>query len=510
MADRILDLRLAVDGQPGIVDQTLDGVLPTYDLLNELRNHQRADYPYCCGVLFPRTEPDVELKMADAYLCSDGFFTEDQDVTHTLTDTDRYMSYVIYYFRQRRYTVPTYIESLQQAYALTGHPCWSVARSIPDVKSYTQDMDEYTSDELMFSKPGPVNLALSGVRKMTMSRNFLYDAGNAQTVSFPDLEELYSNATGNAGYHLAGNISGYGLFLGSLKILGAKSTISYYNRYIKHYINNSLEECAGTIMTSALNLERVTLLSLKNLTGVSFSDCAKLRYIEALNLTKSSGTLAQNCAALTELSLPALATVSGGTFVYNCAALKKFETNIETIKGGILVDNCSALEELNALKLTELTNGTIIRGYTKVRHLHLPSLRYRRNGGDNGFVFGIQSDGEMDIYLPNLIELSSHVGVNHPGPRFNFHLGAIVGGKFSFTDRYNNTNMTVTVLPGFRSKLSITQCQAMTAEMLRDLIANLGDNTGYPTLALTLGATNLAKLTDEDIAIATTKNYTVA
>lgn len=165
----------------------------------------------------------------------------------------------------------------------------------------------------MFSKPGPVNLALSGVRKMTMSRNFLYDAGNAQTVSFPDLEELYSNATGNAGYHLAGNISGYGLFLGSLKILGAKSTISYYNRYIKHYINNSLEECAGTIMTSALNLERVTLLSLKNLTGVSFSDCAKLRYIEALNLTKSSGTLAQNCAALTELSLPALATVSGGT-----------------------------------------------------------------------------------------------------------------------------------------------------------------------------------------------------
>lgn len=50
----------------------------------------------------------------------------------------------------------------------------------------------------------------------------------------------------------------------------------------------------------------------------------------------------------------------------------------------------------------------------------------------------------------------------------------------------------------------------MTAEMLRDLIANLGDNTGYPTLALTLGATNLAKLTDEDIAIATTKNYTVA
>lgn len=75
MADRILDLRLAVDGQPGIVDQTLDGVLPTYDLLNELRNHQRADYPYCCGVLFPRTEPDVELKMADAYLCSDGFFT---------------------------------------------------------------------------------------------------------------------------------------------------------------------------------------------------------------------------------------------------------------------------------------------------------------------------------------------------------------------------------------------------------------------------------------------------
>lgn len=50
----------------------------------------------------------------------------------------------------------------------------------------------------------------------------------------------------------------------------------------------------------------------------------------------------------------------------------------------------------------------------------------------------------------------------------------------------------------------------METEMLRDIINNLGDNTDGEPISIIFGATNLAKLTDEDIAIATAKNYSLS
>lgn len=75
MADKVLGLRLAVEGQPGIVDQSLGGRLPYTDLLNLLRNNRRADLPYCYAVR--HALESVMLAGADAYLCSDGFFSEE-------------------------------------------------------------------------------------------------------------------------------------------------------------------------------------------------------------------------------------------------------------------------------------------------------------------------------------------------------------------------------------------------------------------------------------------------
>ena len=50
-----------------------------------------------------------------------------------------------------------------------------------------------------------------------------------------------------------------------------------------------------------------------------------------------------------------------------------------------------------------------------------------------------------------------------------------------------------------------------TREALVEIIGNLRDMTGYASSrTLTMGATNLAKLTEDDIAVATDKNWTVA
>lgn len=62
----------------------------------------------------------------------------------------------------------------------------------------------------------------------------------------------------------------------------------------------------------------------------------------------------------------------------------------------------------------------------------------------------------------------------------------------------------------YRFNVSESSVTKLNREALLEIIGNLRDMTGSTSLTLTLGATNLAKLTEEDIALATEKNWTVA
>lgn len=58
--------------------------------------------------------------------------------------------------------------------------------------------------------------------------------------------------------------------------------------------------------------------------------------------------------------------------------------------------------------------------------------------------------------------------------------------------------------------LNFSWSNKLTAETMVNMFLALKDNTGTTAKTLTLGATNLAKLTDEQIQIATNKNWNVA
>lgn len=87
------------------------------------------------------------------------------------------------------------------------------------------------------------------------------------------------------------------------------------------------------------------------------------------------------------------------------------------------------------------------------------------------------------------------------------NLGAQVGASLSFN---KITTSAINILPGFTGNLSFPNATSITADKLRELLANLGDNSDGPTYRIQMGATNLAKLTDEEIAVATAKNYTLS
>lgn len=89
---------------------------------------------------------------------------------------------------------------------------------------------------------------------------------------------------------------------------------------------------------------------------------------------------------------------------------------------------------------------------------------------------------------------------------FNNHkLNSIVGNRTIDDVLANN----IGALNGLNVGLSFWSARAIDRASLRAIINGLADLTGQTAQTLTLGATLLAKLTEEDIAIATNKNWTI-
>lgn len=92
------------------------------------------------------------------------------------------------------------------------------------------------------------------------------------------------------------------------------------------------------------------------------------------------------------------------------------------------------------------------------------------------------------------------------------HFGSVQGGVLNPRVRLSShrKHYFVSVEPGFRSELRIEAFTEMSAGQLMAIITNLADNTGYDTIPIVFGASNLAKLPEEDIAVATSKNYSLS
>lgn len=104
-------------------------------------------------------------------------------------------------------------------------------------------------------------------------------------------------------------------------------------------------------------------------------------------------------------------------------------------------------------------------------------------------------------------------------PAFNFY--SISSTTYNFS--YANSQSTDDWLSGcsnlerihivdihYNFNISQSEVTKLDRDALVEIIGNLRDMTGSSAKTLTMGATNMAKLTDEDIAVATAKNWTVA
>ncbi len=407
MADKVLGLRLAVEGQPGIVDQSLGGRLPYTDLLNLLRNNRRADLPYCYAVR--HALESVMLAGADAYLCSDGFFSEEGG-EHVFTDfVDRW---VIYYFRNADYllTAPT---PCLEAVALNGRPQFSLAETkMASLRSYTEE--EYGLEAGLTSmRSALTEIVLSGV----VRTNMIIGTSGTRSLSLLGLQQVGSTLIRESDVR--------SLHLPSIKDLGSRLA----------YGPNSLES--------------VSLPALETLRrdGCIIEQCNNVKKMDVSKLSEIGGRVAFQCAGLTELTLPSLTTCG-----YPYGEFYMFGS---------------------------------MRGIKADMHVHVPRLE------------------RMGCYVTNS-------NLDESDKDIHIHFGAPQGGVLNVRANYAASHVFVSVEPGFRSRLDISRLTAMTAGMLREIISNLADNTDNATIPVIFGAANLAKLPEEDIAVATSKNYSLS
>lgn len=485
MAQKVMDLPLAVEGQEGIIDHTANGVIDGYDLLNELHKHQRQDYPYCCGVEFvPYLHKTVVLSGAEAYLCSDGFFTTEQEVEHTFAEDNKLSHYIIYYFSYPTYQVPTAINPAIKLIAYNGQPRFILSNYYcPVVQSYTNERYSVGSAEIGLDASSLVgDIMLSGIETMNGSIGTAADNKALCSISLPHLRNLES------GGYIANHLPQlYNLSIPNLEV--SSGTVAY--------------EC--DILT---NLELPSLNKVEN--GYIINYCASLLYLGLPNLTEiSGGNIAYGCSKLKSLELPNLVKSSGGIIV-GCTALESLSVpNLIELNGGNIIQSPTNIEELILPKLEKQTSGNILgyQSYAKVVRCpklvsasSIPSTPLFNNCGKSGL--------SIDIYMP---VITNYIPIQNIPQQLNFHLGTQQGCDIVFVTYSSITGVKiVTIEQGFRSSLNVSKLTSLTVESLQGIIDNLADNNDYEPLTLTLGTTLKNKLSEEYIAIATAKNYNIA
>lgn len=409
MADKVLGLQLAVEGDPQYVEH--DSRVGGYDLYNVMHNHRKAEFPYMYAVSV--NAPKVTLSGADAYLCSDGYFTEESG-THKMPFAQEH--YVIYYFRNKSFTLTA-----------------TAAR-------YINEMCVYNGAPIVnFDRVSVRSLAIYG-------------------------DEPFSTD----------NINAFRIYGGGFANIAVESLES-------GYVQMDSIEVASFRMPNFKVLRGGTIFSY--LHGIQSAMLPSLA-------TVSGGTIAGSCAALAELALPSLATVSGGTIANSCAALTELALPsleiIDTNNDMRMCDNCKKASVLS-MPVVKSVN------YLKGRHLFRP--------------FSSVTVNRLVVDMPVCEHYSgSFTDVRTDGALCELRFGTAI--KDISTQCRSSETLAISIGKG--AITSVDTAANWDTEALKQLLADLGDNTGGETKQLRIGASEIAKLTEEDIALAVAKNYSLS
>lgn len=482
LAGKIRDLHLWVPDDPAIVDETYYGKINKHILMQEIANHKRAGYEGMVGFMY-ENGITVDLKEADAYWCSDDYFTEEGG-EHTIIDTDasKATCIVILYYKNKYYNPSTNYRPALEIAIVGGVPTVTLNSSLTasSIIIYSEETERI---------------------KVQMS-------GTINTVCLAGNFEAYIEALGVSDMHI----------IPCMKILAGGSLFSNKPYVYSIYAPTLVEIKGGSFITHMVNVKSLYMPSLEYITGgIIASNVASLERVNlpSLKMISSAGQVFAACNALVELDLPALESIENGTLFINCNELKKIALPVlKTFNGAALAFSCPKLEEVDIPVLESITipfanNYFVATG--AMEEMQFPALKEVNIA--NVSSVRIFPKTLKRAYMPKLENCNAIL----TRTQFDIELialGAPQNGDITIAvENYPQyyPNAVVTVENGFRSNLNIKYIQtAMTREKLLDIINNLADNSEGEPLNIVFGDTNMAKLEEGDIEIATAKNYTLS
>ena len=326
------------------------------------------------------------------------------------------------------------------------------------------------------------------------------------------------------------------------------------NRCYYFYTNVENANAQWALYNNQNVLTYVNFEALKKLTNGVLLQTSRVKKLDFPNITEvTGGTLISGCNALENVDLSNLQSVIGGTLISGCNVLESiYFPNLTEVSNGVLINSCNALEEINISNASVVIGKSnsyirVITACSKIKRVFLKDgvqCSYLEHPTGNTLILDSNIIPELYVYSKEIIDNSTTYPFAMPikliFPTLN--KGRIwIGSGASYANQYtryiyihcngsksdeiylganHNTAdyiINVEIREGARQIITIKTLTMDVDSIVNNIFKKLADNnfeddgvTPAPAIKITIGSKNLAKLTDEEKAIATNKNYILA
>ena len=264
----------------------------------------------------------------------------------------------------------------------------------------------------------------------------------------------------------------------------------------------------------SLDVSNFDTSNVKNM-GSMFYNCQSLQSLGDLSNFDTSkvtnmGSMFSNCKSLQSLDVSNFVTniVTDMSYMfYSCSSLQSLDvSNFDTsnVKNmGSMFGFCSSLQtlDLSIFVTNNVTDMSSMFSRSSLQSLDLSNFDTSKVTNMNWMFEYCSSLQSLDM---SNFDTSKVTNMNNifVGCR---KLTTLIGGRTIDEVISNN----ISTFNGLKINISLDST-ILDRASLRALINGLADLTGSTSQKLTLGSTLIAKLTEEDIAVATAKNWTIA
>ena len=377
---------------------------------------------------------------------------------------------------------------------------WDVSKDKPCSLGYkTRYIIVFTSTEKLTEAPDLYYFKCIEFFADTINRSFYY------------WKKFFGSAHGQGSdaVNMIPNNSSYG-FDGNAYIENVQIN-NFVGSYTYPIFENSLQYCA--------NLRRVSFPNITTIDGSNtLTNNPVLVEIDLDNITYATRGILSSCPKLNRIKLSKLQTINCTDFLRNIQSLKTislpYVTTINSASGGNghVFGNCENLTSFTLDNLEDIETSSVFEDVRNVKYISLPNLKNFRSGYANSLFNRNYSLEKID--LPQIPRITERMFADccrlkeFEIPYTCTSIDKASDRRSAFTGCVSLTNLIL--FENFNlDNLNCTDCP-LTHDCIIDMFNKLKDLTGENSLTLTIGANNLAKVTDEEKLIANNKNWILA